>query len=174
MVSAQLSRQPHVAAPLPGCESQLPTPIPQKDTATAASRDQVDARVLIAEDNAVNQRLVRHMLERLGCRVDVAANGIEAVEMAAKFDYDMVFMDCFMPEMDGYQATAELRRRQGPGAPRLPIVALTANAMVEDRQRCLDAGMDDYLSKPVTQDGMYQMLQRWVPALAEAAVSRTG
>jgi signal transduction histidine kinase/DNA-binding response OmpR family regulator len=173
MVSAQLSRHSSGAAHPMGSELEAPTAASPME-APQASGSQMDARVLIAEDNAVNQRLVRHMLERLGCRVDVAANGIEAVEMAAKFNYDLVFMDCFMPEMDGYHATAELRRRQAPGAPRLPIVALTANAMLEDRQRCLDAGMDDYLSKPVTKDGMHQMLRRWVQAGAEATVCQAG
>jgi signal transduction histidine kinase/DNA-binding response OmpR family regulator len=125
------------------------------------------ARVLVAEDNIINQRLVKHMLEKLGCRVDLAANGREAVAMAAKLRYDLVFMDCFMPELDGYAATAELRQREAPGDRRLPIIALTANAMVEDRTRCLAAGMDDYLSKPVRLEEIREILQRWAtPAAA--------
>jgi CheY-like chemotaxis protein len=125
-----------------------------------------NARVLVAEDNVVNQRLVKHMLEKVGCRVDLAANGREAVSMAAERRYDIVFMDCFMPELDGYAATAELRQREWPGEPRLPIIALTANAMAEDRTRCLDAGMDDYLSKPVRMEEIREVLRRWCSSAA--------
>jgi signal transduction histidine kinase/DNA-binding response OmpR family regulator len=133
----------------------------------AAAAEHGAARVLVAEDNIVNQRLVKHMLEKLGCRVDLAANGHEAVTMAAKLRYDLVFMDCFMPELDGYAATAELRQREAPGDRRLPIIALTANAMAEDRARCLAAGMDDYLSKPVRIEEIRDILRRWAtPAAA--------
>jgi CheY-like chemotaxis protein len=134
-------------------------------SAQAASNAQAelrDARVLVAEDNVVNQRLVKHMLEKLGCRIDLAANGREAVQMAAQNEYDIVFMDCFMPELDGYGATAELRQNERGGR-RLPIVALTANAMAEDRARCLAAGMDDYLSKPVRLEEIRAVLRRWLP-----------
>jgi CheY-like chemotaxis protein len=122
--------------------------------------------VLVAEDNIVNQRLVKHMLEKLGCRVDLAANGREAVAMAAKLRYDLVFMDCFMPELDGYAATAELREREERGDRRVPIIALTANAMAEDRARCLAAGMDDYLSKPVRLEEIREILHRWATPVA--------
>jgi signal transduction histidine kinase/DNA-binding response OmpR family regulator len=118
-------------------------------------------RVLVAEDNAVNQRLIKHMLDKLECRVDIASNGREAVTMSAELQYDVVFMDCFMPELDGYAATAEVRNREKSGGPRLPIIALTANAMTEDRGRCLAAGMDDYLSKPVRLEDIRSALQRW-------------
>jgi CheY-like chemotaxis protein len=101
------------------------------------------------------------MLEKLGCRVDLAANGREALTMAADLRYDILFMDCFMPELDGYAATAELRQRERPGERRLPVIALTANAMSEDRARCLAAGMDDYLSKPVRIEEIREMLRRW-------------
>ena len=123
--------------------------------------------MLVAEDDLVNQRLVKHMLDKLGCRVDLAVNGREVVSMAANLRYDIVFMDCFMPELDGYAATAELRRREAPGERRLPIIALTANAMAEDRARCLAAGMDDYLSKPVRIEEIREILRRWAtPAAA--------
>jgi signal transduction histidine kinase/ActR/RegA family two-component response regulator len=118
-------------------------------------------RVLVAEDNEVNQRLVKHMLEKLGCVVDLATNGHEAVVMATEHHYDVVLMDCFMPELDGYGATAELRRLPRESERRLPIIALTANAMAGDRARCLAAGMDDYLSKPVRIEEIRKVLERW-------------
>jgi len=122
-------------------------------------------RVLVAEDNAVNQLLVRRMFEKLGIRIDLAANGREAVQMATELDYDIIFMDCSMPELDGYEATAMLRN-QSRGR-RVPIIAITANAMSEDRARCLDAGMDDHLTKPVRIEDIRGALQRWVMAPEE-------
>jgi signal transduction histidine kinase/DNA-binding response OmpR family regulator len=113
--------------------------------------------VLVAEDNGVNQRLIRRVLEKLGCRVDIAGNGQEALRMAGERDYAVVLMDCLMPEMDGYQATAELRRRGCS----IPIVALTANAMAQHREQCLAVGMVDYLSKPVRQQEIEAVLIRW-------------
>ena len=118
-------------------------------------------RVLVAEDNAVNQLLVRRMFEKLGIRIDLAANGREAVKMATEQQYDIIFMDCSMPELDGYEATV-LLRNQNRGA-RVPIIALTANAMSEDRARCLNAGMDDHLTKPVRVEDIRSALVRWVP-----------
>jgi len=120
------------------------------------------ARVLIVEDNAVNQMVAARLLEKLGCRVDVAANGREAVEMLSLLPYDAIFMDCQMPEMDGFEATQEIRRREGSGVHR-PIIAMTANAMVGDRERCLDAGMDDYVSKPIRKADLTQALERHLP-----------
>jgi signal transduction histidine kinase/CheY-like chemotaxis protein len=111
------------------------------------------ARVLIVEDNAINQMVAARLLEKLGCRVDVAANGREAVE---------IFMDCQMPEMDGFEATQEIRRREGAGVHR-PIIAMTANAMRGDRERCLDAGMDDYISKPIGKADLTEALERLLP-----------
>ena len=113
--------------------------------------------MLLVEDNIVNQKVAAALLGKLGCRVDVAANGREALDMAALLPYDLIFMDCQMPEMDGYQATGEIRRREGP-ARHTPIIALTAGAMAEDRERCLRAGMDDYLSKPFRAAQLREML----------------
>jgi two-component system sensor histidine kinase/response regulator len=118
-------------------------------------------RVLVAEDNAVNRLLVRRMFEKLGCRVDLAGNGREAIEMARQLRYDIIFMDCFMPELDGYGASRALRQLE-QGERRVPIIALTANAMADDRAKCIAAGMDDYLSKPVGLDDIRKTLQRWV------------
>jgi signal transduction histidine kinase/CheY-like chemotaxis protein len=120
------------------------------------------ARVLIVEDNAVNQMIAARLLEKLGCRVDVAANGREAVEMVGLLPYDAIFMDCQMPEMDGFEATQEIRRREGSSVHR-PIIAVSANAMPGDRERCLDAGMDDYVSKPMRKADLTEALKRHLP-----------
>ena len=117
--------------------------------------------MLVAEDNTVNQRLVKRLLENMGGVVDLAGDGREAVMLAARGDYDAVLMDCFMPELDGYQATAEIRRQQSErGSKRVPIIALTANALPADREKCLAAGMDDYLSKPVRKEDIRAALER--------------
>jgi CheY-like chemotaxis protein/HPt (histidine-containing phosphotransfer) domain-containing protein len=136
-------------------------------TEPLAETEAIQARVLVVEDNPVNQRLVRLTLERMGCRVDPAANGKEAVEMARNLPYDIVFMDCQMPEMDGYQATREIRSRE-TGARHLPIVALTAGAMEGDREKALQAGMDDYLTKPVQREDLRRALGRWLRPLPAA------
>ena len=121
------------------------------------------ARVLVVEDNVVNQKVAVRMLEKLGCRADVAADGKEALEMLEILLYDLVFMDCQMPEMDGFEATAEIRRREGRSGGRLPIIGLTANAMQGDRERCLEAGMDDYITKPVLPENLRKAVERYQP-----------
>src|SRR6202171_1925175 len=125
------------------------------------------AHVLIVEDNSVNQMVAARLLEKLGCRVDVAANGRKAVEMVSLVSYDVIFMDCQMPEMDGFEATQEIRRREGSGVHR-PIIAMTANAMQGDRERCLDAGMDDYVSKPIRKADLTEALERHLPKNVKA------
>jgi CheY-like chemotaxis protein len=115
-------------------------------------------RVLVAEDNPVNQKVAQALLERLACSVDVAANGLEAVEMARRFPYDLIFMDCLMPEMDGYEAVRRIRLED----PDVPVVAMTANAMPGDREECLAAGMSDYVAKPLRVSDLTQVLARWV------------
>ena len=129
-------------------------------------------RILVAEDNAVNQLLVKRMFEKMGCHIDLAGNGREAVAMAAALPYDIIFMDCSMPELDGYEATTLLRDAEHLGNRRIPIIALTANAMAEDRARCLAAGMDDYLSKPVRPGDLRNALRKWVPDIDQPASSR--
>jgi CheY-like chemotaxis protein len=117
-------------------------------------------RALLVEDNPVNLRVGTRLLEKLGCRVDVAANGLEAVEMTSRLPYDIVFMDCQMPEMDGYEATIQIRRREA-GDRRLSIVAMTACAREEDRIRCLAAGMDHFISKPVKPAELHAAIADW-------------
>jgi len=120
-------------------------------------------RVLVVEDNPVNREVAVGMLEALGCRTDAADNGWRAIEAMNDRLYDAVLMDCQMPVMDGLSATAEIRRRESSvGHARVPIIALTANAMEGDRERCLAAGMDDFLSKPFTQQQLAALLQRWM------------
>ena len=121
----------------------------------------LSVRVLVAEDNAVNQKVAVLMLGRLGIRPEVAANGREAVEMFEMTPYDLIFMDCQMPELDGYAACREIRSREGRGR-RVTIVAMTAEAMEGSRELCIGAGMDDYISKPVKRDEISEVLRKWL------------
>ncbi|MBL8149567.1 MAG: response regulator [Blastocatellia bacterium] len=118
-------------------------------------------RLLVAEDNIVNQRVIVRMLDKLGYAADVIANGKEAVDAALRVPYDLILMDCQMPDMDGYEATIEIRDREEKGR-RTPIIAMTANAMQGDKERCLSIGMDDYLSKPIKMDELSTMLNKWL------------
>ena len=120
--------------------------------------------VLVAEDNLVNQQVTITMLEIIGCTVSLADNGAKVLEMAKACNPDLILMDCQMPVMDGFQATRTIRdaEQQNPALARVPIIALTANAMKGDRERCMAAGMDDYLSKPFAQDDLAAMLNKWM------------
>ncbi|HZP42685.1 MAG TPA: PAS domain S-box protein [Candidatus Binatia bacterium] len=145
---------------------------PATDAAAAGER-RLGLRVLVAEDNPINQNVAVGMVERWGCRADAVANGREALAALERARYDVVLMDVQMPEMDGFEATAAIRRREGDGLARLPIIAMTAHAMAGDRERCLAADMDDYVAKPLRAAELHRALARWSghTAPAEAAVT---
>jgi signal transduction histidine kinase/DNA-binding response OmpR family regulator len=174
--SAYLVRPVHPAqlrAALAGVLAAAPPP-PAPAPAPVSVEELVDEAerrpVLLAEDNAVNQKVITRLLERLGCAVTLATNGREAVERHRGGGFELVFMDCQMPEMDGYQATAAIRERELAAGGHIPIIALTANALDGDREACLAAGMDDYLAKPVKPAEIAAALERWTVASAVTAV----
>jgi two-component system, sensor histidine kinase and response regulator len=159
---SSLSRAPAAAArpseSVPRRVSQL-----LADNTAIPSESNFAPRLLLVEDNTVNQLVASRMLQRLGFTVEFATDGKKAVDMVAANRYDLVFMDCQMPVMDGYQATEQIRRTEPPDR-HVVIVAMTANAMQSDRQRCLDAGMDDYVSKPINKSEIVAVLKRHLPA----------
>jgi signal transduction histidine kinase/CheY-like chemotaxis protein len=162
-----LTRDQHESAPVVA-EAALPAaaaPDAARDSepAVAAAAAARSGRVLVVEDNVVNQKVAMYLLEDLGWRVDVAGNGREALRLIDEIPYDLVFMDVQMPEMDGLQATAAIRAGESAQGRRLPIVAMTAHAMRGDLERCLAAGMDGYVSKPVSKQDLAQVLARFAP-----------
>ena len=142
--------------------AERPEPAPSRTGRTPRGTASGDV-VLVVEDNVVNQRVIEAMLAKRGYAVELAGNGREALTLLSVRSYALVFMDCQMPEMDGYAATAAIRARE-QGTSRLPIVAMTAHAMKGDRERCLAAGMDDYLSKPLRPEELDAALERWLGA----------
>jgi CheY-like chemotaxis protein len=153
-------RQSQLFDTLVGLVAHDEAPKPQ-----AAARPQIDPgmaarhplRILLAEDNVVNQKLALRLLQQMGYRADLASNGIEAIESVQRQSYDVVLMDVQMPEMDGLEASRQICARLGPGQ-RPRIVAMTANAMAGDREMCLAAGMDDYLTKPIRVERLVEAL----------------
>ncbi|MHC5540760.1 response regulator, partial [Singulisphaera rosea] len=148
---------------------------PRRSSSTNGARSaRIGLRVLVADDHEVNRKVALWMLGQLGCQAKAVANGREAIETLESQPFDIVLMDVQMPLMDGLEATQEIRNRETLGdRPRIPILALTAHAMEGDRQRCLAAGMDGYVSKPVTQRELYEILMDWSSRIRdEAACSR--
>jgi CheY-like chemotaxis protein len=181
LVSPLYSPELRQAAALQGVQAFLPLPVRpshlrgllepkglQVGEATApvpvsTGGGSTKVRVLLAEDNLVNQKVALIMLKKLGIEADVAASGLEALDALVGVSYDLVLMDCQMPGMDGYEATRRIRDRER-GSRRLPVVAMTAHAMVGDREKCLEAGMDDHIPKPVRMEALHRALSRWLPA----------
>ena len=151
---------------LPAAETPAPEPVERVTTEVAGV-------ILLVEDNKMNQLVGSKVLAKLGFSFDVAANGLEAVAAVRAGSYDAILMDCQMPEMDGYQATAEIRRIEG-STRRTPIIAMTAAAMDSDREACMAAGMDDYITKPVRLETVADVLNRWVTKPAPGAVAANG
>jgi CheY-like chemotaxis protein len=125
-------------------------------------------RVLVAEDNLVNQKVTQRLLEKLGFRADVVSNGLQVIDALHRVHYDLVLMDCQMPDMDGYTATRVIRARD---ARRLPIIALTGSDLPEDRERCLQSGMDDMLPKPVREQDLDRAMKKWLPLVEELVLA---
>ena len=129
-------------------------------------------RGLGAEDNAINQKVIGALLSRLGCAMEVAVNGREVLQRVEQdSSWDMILMDCQMPVMDGFEATAAIRATEARGTHRIPIIAVTANALLGEREKCLAAGMDDYLAKPIDRDALKSILDRWMKNGAEPLVA---
>ena len=149
---------------------------PDFDETETPAESTLDCTVLLVEDNIVNQQVAQGMLEAMGCTVATALNGEEGLAAVEAMEFDLVFMDCQMPVMDGFAATQAIRereaddRRRVPGQGRLRIVALTAHARQADREDCIAAGMDDYVSKPFTKDDLRVMLEKWAVSNSDRAV----
>jgi CheY-like chemotaxis protein len=146
----------------------------QAASVVATSASGAPPRILVAEDNPVNQEVARRLLARLGCAAEVVGTGSAAVAATVRTEYAAILMDCQMPELDGYEATAAIREREAAARDAvrpLPIIALTASAMPGDRERCLEAGMNDYLAKPMTLDRLAEVLNRWLPGQIPVPVS---
>jgi len=140
--------------------------LPPLTCSTTTAQDDVQAglvgkRILLVEDNELNQELAVFLLSEFKVVVDVAANGAVALDKLARADYDLVLMDMQMPVMDGLEATQEIRKQ--PRFAQLPVIAMTANAMTAERDRCLAVGMNDHIAKPIDPDGLYAMLVKWLP-----------
>ena len=125
--------------------------------------DQLRLHILVADDNIINQRVAGRMVEKLGYRVDIVTNGREVLEAVRQTNYDLILMDRQMPEMDGLTATVAIRQHERQSGRHTPIIALTASAMESDRQECQQAGMDDYVSKPVAKEILLAILARCSP-----------
>jgi CheY-like chemotaxis protein len=148
--------------PLSAISAMPPLPnadLPMRDGQAAAQGTGESVRILMAEDNAINQRVGKLILQRAGFSIDLVADGNEALEAHRTCPYDLILMDCQMPTMDGFEASRQIRRLPQPQP---VIIAVTANALVGERERCLGAGMDDYLSKPFQAEQLVAVVRKWV------------
>jgi CheY-like chemotaxis protein len=143
-----------------GFQGNRATPASGRAASDASAAAERSTRILIAEDNPVNQRVALRLVEKLGYSADTVSNGAQALIALSRTHYDLVLMDCMMPELDGFETTRQIRIREN-GRDRLPVIAMTANAMKGDRERCLESGMDDYLSKPIDLARLAETLERW-------------
>jgi signal transduction histidine kinase/ActR/RegA family two-component response regulator len=159
--------------PLPAATPSIRQPSREQNVRLGQQKtERSGALVLVVEDSPVNRVVAVSVLERCGYHVHVVNDGREALQALSSQRYDAVLMDCQMPDVDGYQATEELRRRERGSSYHTPVIAMTAHAMVGDRERCLAAGMDDYLSKPVRSQALAEVLERWIPADDEHGAGR--
>jgi CheY-like chemotaxis protein len=156
----------------PGGDRAGAQPLPTPGPLEPRQWDITPGRILVVEDNAINRKIATRMLEKLGYTADAVCSGSHALRALEGREYALVLMDVQMPEMDGFETTAEIRRREG--AAHIPIIAMTANAMSGDRDKCLMAGMDDYVSKPVQSAGMKAAIERWTPAGSPTGCDRPG
>jgi two-component system, sensor histidine kinase and response regulator len=153
----------HILTLLGDCDSRYPEPTPMVSDYGASTHMRGERkRILIVEDNAVNQRVAAALIERVGHSCEIANDGKEAISALRRIPFDLVLMDCQMPVMDGYEASRSIRELESRIGGHIPIVAMTANAMDGDREKCLEAGMDDYIAKPVTSNELYAKLEHWL------------
>jgi len=165
LLKALLQSLGHTSAP--GSHAALPiTPSPAEVSPKKLGKPSAQSLILVAEDNVINQRVAVRQLDKLGYRCDVVANGLEVLEALAHTPYALVLMDCHMPEMDGFETTAEIRRREGADRHTI-IVAITASAMHGERENCLRVGMNDFIAKPVKLEELTTVLKRWIPEPTE-------
>jgi CheY-like chemotaxis protein/HPt (histidine-containing phosphotransfer) domain-containing protein len=177
--------QPTPKHPAAKTDAAVSAPMEQAETASELVTAQASAdakqnpsgnkiKILLAEDNAINQAVIKGMLDRLNCQTSIAQNGEEVLQLWQTDAFDLILMDCHMPVMDGFAATQELRELEAAqNKPRIPIVALTANAMRGDRERCLNVGMDDHLAKPAKSSDLQRTLQQWCNAPIAATSQNT-
>ncbi len=162
----------YIAAVLNKSPDKANWTLPQPETKSLltfqGSGNPMKIRILLAEDNAINQQVALRILAKIGYRADIATNGIEVLQALKKYPYDLILMDCQMPEMDGYVATEKIREYEQQQGGHIPIVAMTAHALKGDRDKCLEAGMDDYIAKPIDIKMLVIILERWIKkALSE-------
>jgi CheY-like chemotaxis protein len=161
--TAVFEKQPLNAASLTEIEGQGLRERSAAAVPAISESDKRKIRILVAEDNPINQKVAQAMLKKIGFRADVVANGQEAINALRIIPYDLVLMDCQMPEMDGFEATRSIRREGSKVPnPKIPIIAMTAFTMRGDRDKCIQAGMDDFIAKPVQQKELAEMLARWL------------